>query len=197
MIKATDLITSIRTRLRDENEPFRFSEFEIIDCLNQVYNDLNYQFKLNICKFEKEINPKDNVLTLSKMALSFESAFLNEKALNLKAFNENSKDLIISAYSNFQSFAILPKEKANGRLKIYANLAFNIEKDSILQSADFLKMALIYGVLSLLFQIETNETNLQRVGFYENLYKKECDRLRAIISSIYEKRSFLSPCILV
>lgn len=197
MIEVKALVSSIRKRLRDDKEPFRFETLEIIDTLNNVYNDLNYQFKLNVNKFEKKISNENNVLNLPKMALSFEKAFLNGKELPLKAYNEFSKELIISAYSNFQSFAVLPKNQANGDLILFANLAYSFDENGKLNNADFLNIALIYGSLALLFQIESNENNLQRVSFYENLFKKECDRLRAVISSVYEKKNFLSPCILV
>lgn len=197
MLSIKDLSLSIRTRLRDDKEPFRYTNLELVDTLNQVYNDLNYQFKLNVMKFEKCISEEDNVITLPKMALSFEKAFLNGKEIPLKAYDEFSKTLIIAAYSNFQSFVLLPKAKANGNLSLFVNLAQSLDENSTLPNADFLKMALIYGSLALLFQIESNEQNLQRASFYESLFKKECDRLRAVLSSVYERKAFLSPCVQV
>ncbi|MCR2114337.1 hypothetical protein CUPS4064_09340, partial [Campylobacter upsaliensis] len=93
-------------------------------------------------------------------------------------------------FSDFQSLIILPATGANGILEVFVNESVKLEIDSVLSSGDFLENALIFSVLISIFQIESNESNLQRVGFYENLYKKETDRLRALISGTKEARSF-------
>ncbi|EAJ4318102.1 hypothetical protein DK613_06910 [Campylobacter upsaliensis] len=191
MITIKDLITKIRTRLRDESEgEFRFRDSELLDALNSAYLDLNYQFKLNIKKYTKQVSPEDNVLQTSKMFLSFEKAYLNNAPLSFKAYDEKAKSLQISSFSDFQSLIILPKTAANGTLEVFVNESVKLEKESVLSSGDFLENALIFSVLISIFQIESNESNLQRVGFYENLYKKETDRLRALISGTKEARSF-------
>ncbi|MCA5589858.1 hypothetical protein LA342_08810 [Campylobacter upsaliensis] len=60
MITIKDLITKIRTRLRDESEgEFRFRDSELLDALNSAYLDLNYQFKLNIKKYTKQVSQTD------------------------------------------------------------------------------------------------------------------------------------------
>ncbi|MCR2114231.1 hypothetical protein CUPS4064_08740, partial [Campylobacter upsaliensis] len=88
MITIKDLITKIRTRLRDESEgEFRFRDSELLDALNSAYLDLNYQFKLNIKKYTKQISPADNVLQTNKMFLSFEKAYLNGVSLAFKAYD--------------------------------------------------------------------------------------------------------------
>lgn len=195
MILISEVIAQIRARLRDTQEPYRFEGFLVLDCLNHIYNDLNVQFKLNVGKFEAKLTPSDNVLTLPFLVLSFERAFLNGSPLPLKAYDERANTLQISAFSDFSSFAVLPKAQASGDLVIFANCSVKLELESKLYSGDFLALALVYGALSLLFGVESSENNLQRVEFYTNLYKKECDRLRGIIASVYENRAFLSPCI--
>lgn len=191
MISVKELISKIRVRLRDESEgEFRFKDSEILDALNSAYLDLNYQFKLNVKKYTKTISPEDNILQTDKMFLSFEKGYLNNTPLNFKAYDEKAKLLQISSFSDFQSLIILPARSANGTLEVFVNESVKLEMDSILKSGDFLENALIFSVLISIFQIESNESNLQRVGFYENLYKKECDRLRALISSAKEARSF-------
>lgn len=191
----SDLLTNIRARLRDTKEPYRYETAEILNAINHAYCDLIYQFKLNVCKFVKELKPNDFIFHAPKMVLSFEKAFLNAKPLPLKAYDDKALSLQISSFSNFQSFAVLPKHRANGTLEVYLNLAKALNEESTLENGDFLKMALIYKSLSLLFQIESNEGNLQRAGFYENAFKKECDFLRATLSSLTEAKSFHSPCI--
>ncbi|EAL52305.1 hypothetical protein CUP0933 [Campylobacter upsaliensis RM3195] len=152
--------------------------------------DLNYQFKLNIKKYTKQVSPVDNVLQTNKMFLSFEKAYLNGVSLAFKAYDEKTKTLQISSFSDFQSLIILPATGANGILEVFVNESVKLELESVLSSGDFLENALIFSVLISIFQIESNESNLQRVGFYENLYKKETDRLRALISGTKEARSF-------
>lgn len=191
MISVKELISKIRTRLRDESEgEFRFKDSEILDALNSAYLDLNYQFKLNIKKYTKNITQDDNTLQTQKMFLSFEKAYLNNVLLSFKAYDEKAKITQISSFSDFQTLIVLPKANATGFLEIFVNESVKLEKESVLSAGDFLENALIFSVLISIFQIESNEANLQRVGFYENLYKKECDRLRGLISSTKEARSF-------
>lgn len=191
MISVKELISKIRTRLRDESEgELRFKDSEILDALNSAYLDLNYQFKLNIKKYTKNITQDDNTLQTHKMFLSFEKAYLNNVLLSFKAYDEKAKITQISSFSDFQTLIVLPKASATGFLEVFVNESVRLEMDSVLSAGDFLENALIFSVLISIFQIESNEANLQRVGFYENLYKKECDRLRGLISSTKEARSF-------
>ncbi|MDO4674897.1 hypothetical protein [Campylobacter sp.] len=96
----------------------------------------------------------------------------------------------ISSFSDFQSLIVLPKSCATGLLEVYVNESVKLESSSVLKSGDFLEGALIFSVLINLFQTESNEANLQRVSFYERLYEKECNRLRALIANTREARSF-------
>lgn len=193
MISVKSIISKIRTRLRDDNtEQYRFSDMMLLDALNNAYLDLNYQFKLNVKKYVKEITSEDNIIRTKKMFLSFEKAYLNGVNLTIKPYDEKTNTLQISSFSDFQSLIVLPKARANGKLEIYVNEALNLELESLLNSGDFLENALIFSSLISLFQIESNELNLQRVEFYERLYKKECDRLRGLISSTREARSFIT-----
>lgn len=195
MISLRQVIKQIRLRLRDTNKPYKIDDLEVIHSINQTYNDLNFQFKLHENKFTKHLSPEDNVIILPKMALSFEKAFLDAKKLDLKKFDEFSDEVILCAYSNMQSFAVLPKHRANGELTLYVNLAQSIDESTEFLNVDYLNEALIYGSLSFLFQIENNENNLERASFYKDLYKKETDRLRALFSSVFESKSFQSQCI--
>ncbi len=139
MITIRDLIAKIRTRLRDESEgEFRFRDSELLDALNSAYLDLNYQFKLNIKKYTKQVSPADNVLQSDKMFLSFEKAYLNNTPLSFKAYDEKTKTLQISSFSDFQSLIILPARSANGTLEVFVNESVKLEMDSILSSGDFL-----------------------------------------------------------
>lgn len=191
MISVDEVLKKIRVRLRDEGEEgFRFKDGELLDALNSAYLDLNHLFKLNIKKYQKTLTPDDNILRTNKMFLAFEKAYLNGRLLNFKPFDEKTKLLQISSFSDFQSLIILPKAAANGLLEVYVNESVKLEKDSVLASGDYLENALIFSVLISIFQTESNEANLQRVSFYEKLYEKECDRLRALIANTREPRSF-------
>lgn len=191
MIRVKEILEKIRTRLRDDgDEGYRFNDFELLDALNNAYLDLNHLFKLNIKKYQKDISPEDNILRTEKMFLSFEKAYLNNNLLAFKTFDEKTKTLQISSFSDFQSLIVLPKNSANGLLEVYVNESVKLDRESVLSSGDYLENALIFSVLISIFQTETNEQNLQRVNFYERLYLKECDRLRALISNTREARSF-------
>ena len=192
MISIRELSQKIRARLRDDDADggFRFSEIEILDALNSAYLDLNHLFKLNVKKYEKRVSPEDSILHADRMFLSVERAFLNGAPLALRPFNEKAKSAQISSFSDFQSLIVLPKHCAAGLLEVYVNESVKLESSSVLKSGDFLEGALIFSVLINLFQTESNEANLQRVSFYERLYEKECNRLRALIANTREARSF-------
>lgn len=193
MISVKGTIEKVRTRLRDDDsENYRFGDVLLLDALNNAYLDLNYKFKLNVKKYTKQISQQDNILRTAKMFLSFEKAFLNGKNLPIQPFNDKAESLQISTFSDFQSLIVLPSASANGNLEVYVNEALKLELDDLLDSGDFLENALIFSSLISIFQIESNEANLQRVNFYEQLYKRECDRLRGLISGTREARSFIT-----
>lgn len=191
MVSVLSLVEKIRIRLRDNDvEEYRYKEAEILDALNNAYCDLNFLFKLNVNKYQKEIKPDDNILRTKKMVLSVERAYLNGTPLTLKPYDEKAKSTQISSFSDFQGFIVLPKASAQGLLELFVNESVLFDKDGFINGGDFLQNALIFNALISILQIETNEANLQRVGFYESLYKKEVSRLTALIASTKEERSF-------
>lgn len=193
----SEFLERLKRRLKDEGVYHKYSNEELLASLNQEQNIIISEFEMNVNHYTKEVSPEDNILHLDKIALKIILAKLNKKLIELKNYkkhleNENI-DAHLMSFSNMQSVALMPKEKANGLLEVWANVCvFHKSENEKLFLNDLLVNALLYGVFKNVLQSENSELTLQKISFYERLYNNEISRLRAIVSNTREKEILFS-----
>ncbi|MFQ6341377.1 hypothetical protein [Campylobacter sp. VTCC 70190] len=193
----SEFLERLKRRLKDEGVYHKYSNEELLASLNQEQNIIISEFEMNVNHYTKEVSPEDNILHLDKIALKIILAKLNKKLIELKNYkkhleNENI-DAHLMSFSNMQSVALMPKEKANGLLEVWANVCvFHKSENEKLFLNDLLVNALLYGVFKNVLQSENSELTLQKISFYEKLYNNEISRLRAIVSNTREKEILFS-----
>ncbi|TLD83951.1 hypothetical protein LS70_003845 [Helicobacter sp. MIT 11-5569] len=198
-MRAEDIILRVRTRLRDSNfESLRFSDNELLDYLLSAQNDLIFAFNLNLETLHFELS-------------SAESFKLPSNLLNLLCVRLNGVDIPLKSYSFLlktphSGLCVYQKSgnlyafntKVSGKLSVVANFgeeSLDLE-DTLLLPVLFADAA-TYGTIKRALQVETNEANLQRVAFYENIYKQELQTLRAKLNAQRERKNIKTPTIKV
>lgn len=190
----TTILLQLRSRLRDTDyERLSFSDTELGDVILQAQSKIIYELCTNIGHFRQELGERDSTLELEAPVLEIIHAKFNGKACDLKSYTQAlkhppSSPTLIAL--NPRAYTIAPF--TSGVLEIWANTDTN-EREVILDP--LYHRALVLGALVIVLEIETNASNLDRVGFYTKLYEKECDKLRAITNASREKRAFITPFI--
>lgn len=188
------MVQGIRERLRDLDSK-RFSDELILIELAQTQNALLYEFSQGIEYFSKKIELGDNIINLPRGALRFIQCFLDDKILNQSSLanytatrNNQIKTLIPLS---MQSFMLMPKVAAFGLLEIFYIPAQSVALDSHLTLQDIFYNALINGALYKLFQIETNEGNLQRAEMHLKMYELEKQQLNKFVGSLNDSGNLI------
>lgn len=196
-MRVEDFIKRVRVRLKDEGAYKRYSDDEILAVLNQEQNIIIYEFDMNVNYFSKEVNEEDNTLSLPKVMLKVVHSKLDNKALKLKNFKEHitnaDTSLHLISYANMQVVGVVPKQRARGLLELWTNLCvFHNDLNEELFANDLFVNLLLYGCLRTLLQAENSQASLQKLAYYEALYKKELASLKDINSRVKEENVFYS-----
>lgn len=197
-MKLQDFLQRLQRRLRDDGvNSNKYDELELIASINQEQNIIISDFELNVNYFKKEITEQNNTLQLPKITLKIIHAKLNGQTIPLKNYKymiENTNpETHLMTFSNMQTLGIYPKEKANGLLEVWSNICVfcdNLEEELFLN--DLFVNLLLYGCLKNILQSENSETSLQKMQFYEVLYKNENSRLKSIVANTREKEILFS-----
>lgn len=197
-----NLISQIRARIRDEKEPFAYGEEILYNAISQEQQHICFAFNQgvshfaavvgNFAKKDADILPRiDNEFALPRSACKILGVFLNGKELARNGISnylskraKNKQELALIPLS-LQTYALYPKEQANGILEIFFIPAQEVNantKDLMLESL-FLDL-LVLGCIRNLYQIEANAQNLQRVNFFSQAYNAERDRLYRVVSNL-------------
>lgn len=192
-----DFIQRIRVRLKDTGSYKRYSDDELMDTINQEQNIIIYEFDMNVGHFTKQISPDDNALSLPKVMLKVVHSKLDNTNLSLRNYKEHLQNpqssVHLMSFSNMQTVAVVPKDKANGNLELWANLCvFHKELDESLFVNDLFVSLLLYGCLRTILQAENSEVSLQKLAYYESMYKKEMASIKDISSRVKEENIFYS-----
>ncbi|MDL0101288.1 hypothetical protein NYG95_07630 [Campylobacter felis] len=196
-MKIVELMERLRRRLKDEGVYLKFSDEELLASINQEQNMLISDLEMNVCKFEKKLNENDNVLHLPKLMLKVVVAKLNGvnlPFLNYKAhLKDNNVPTHLMGFSNMQSVAVEPKNKALGRLEVWVNLCvFHRDKEEELFLNDLFVNALLYSLVRNILQAENSELSMQKIAFFDNLLKNELSRIKDIVSNTREEQVLFS-----
>lgn len=188
-----DIILRVRSRLRDTNylakDGVRFSDSEIIDALNDTAHTIVKSLKINISQAAQILSKGKQTLRLSQTPCAIIKATYNGAPLPIKPHSQ----IIQTPLSPLTLYPISPKEyalspsKSDGIIEIWASFCPRVKSanDEIALDSSFAQL-LTYGILERLFQIETNENNLQRVKFYEAQYQKELRNIKDLLNKTSE-----------
>ncbi len=195
-IEMQTILLQLRSRLRDTDyERLSFNDTELGDVILQAQSKIIYELCTNIGHFRQELGERDSTLELEAPVLEIIHAKFNDKACDLKSYTQALKHppkapTLIAL--NPRAYTIAPF--TSGVLEIWANTDTN-EREVILDP--LYHRALVLGALVIVLEIETNASNLDRVGFYTKLYEKECDKLRAILDPLYHRALVLGALVIV
>ncbi|WP_121022123.1 hypothetical protein [Helicobacter vulpis] len=194
MVDANEVEHKVRARLKDVPSPqARFSEMEILDALNSTAAQLILEFKLNRTPKAKSLTHSSPLLRapylLGVLEARFEgqilmqrtsvpmleglALFIQEEALSITPFKPGTLSVIYYAYK--------PIESTEEPLPLPA-LATD---------------ALVYGVLSLLLEVPTDETNLNKIGVFKNLFKEAKNMLAMYLNNLYASANYTSRVVRV
>lgn len=197
-MQIADILLRVRTRLRDiKFDSLRFSDNELLDYATSAQNDLIFEFNANLQEIVRTLNNEDTFI-LPHNVLSIIAIFLNNTQIPLKAYplilNNDSSIAIFQKSSNIYQFT----QKVSGNVRVVANFAGgNLTLDSKCVLNALFADAMVYGIMQRALQVETNEANLQRIGFYTNAYLQEIQKLRAKLNAQRENKHFITPFIKV
>lgn len=199
MLLKSEVMRFLRARLRDEKEPYAFSDDLLFQALQSAQNQILNSFNLAISHFSKEFcyqREGDELFSLPVSALKIINVFLNGKPLVRVGFSyaiERYKSVNAPLFYSLsaQNFGIYPKEALNGLLEVFFIPMQKIDEHTqeFLCDEAFLDLLCI-GALKNLCTIESHSSNLQRVEFYAKLYNGELDRCFKLYSSINAR-----PCV--
>ena len=197
-MQIADILLRVRTRLRDiKFDSLRFSDNELLDYATSAQDDLIFTFNANLHDVEFELQDSD-IFVLPHSVLNIIAIFLNGNQIPLKAYplilNNDSSIAIFQKSSNIYQFT----QKLSGNVRVIANFAGeNLTIDSKCVLNALFADAMVYGIMQRALQVETNEANLQRIGFYANAYQQEIQKLRTKLNAQRESKHFITPFIKV
>lgn len=192
-MQANDIILRVRSRLRDNNfttsEGIRFSDEEIIDALNDTALKVVKALKINIKQEARVLTPTKQGIFLSQKPCAIIKATYNGKEIPLSThayiIANPPQELTLYPLSPRQ-YALSPS-KQDGVIEIFASYFTPARKASDkIELDDSFCQLLVYGILERLFQIETNENNLQRVKFYANEFARELANISDLLNKTSE-----------
>lgn len=195
-MKAKTALNHLRSKLRDiDINNARFSNAELLSALENSQNKIITEFENNICHFTFRDNER---LILPFVSLGLMSAKLNGKALKYKPLTT-----ILQTPKGLYLYSLNPREYKltqdySGVLELFVNSAevLESEEDELFLDKMFLN-ALLYQSLAFILQIETTPNSLNKVVFFDDLYKKECGFLRSLTNKQRERGTILTPFIKV
>lgn len=183
MIEVNDIILKVRSRIKDEDySDLRFSEGELIDCINSICLDLVLELKLNKAKVEKVLNLEDTHIYIDNLLSVFEAKF-NGNYINKRTDMEKDSgelELLIDE----KGISITPPRC--GLLTITYN---HFEKAQDL--SDTLPLptiatdCIVYGVICKLLEVYTSEANFNKIALFSQLYQSAKDSIIAHINALY------------
>ena len=192
-MKAQDILLQVRRRLRDENFPskegVKFSDAELIDALNDTALKTIKALKINIAQSAKILSPSKQSILLKHTPAAIIKATYNGAQIPIKPHAQ----IIADPPKSLTLYPISPKEyalyppKQDGIIEVWASFYPPVKRanDEVALDDSFCQL-LVYGILERIFQIETNENNLERVKFYASLFARELANISDLLNKTSE-----------
>lgn len=195
---ANDVILKVRDRLRDNDflNGTKFSDNHLIDALNDSGRDITRALKLNIKTYAAVLNAKNKSLRIPSRVIpcALIKVLFNGKQIHAQTHAytlENPSEIM---FFNPKPYTYSIHPFCDGKLEVYVSVWDKVESPSdFLSLSDDFSNVLVYGVLAQLFQIETNEGNLQRVTFYQQMFIKEMQNMQALLYSSTTPQVYKTP----
>lgn len=200
-MKANEVLLRVRSRLRDNNftskEGVKFNDAELIDALNDTALKIVKALKINIRQAAQILTPSKQTLFLQKTPCAIIKATYNGAQIPIST----QASIITNPPKNTTLYPISPRQyalapsKAEGIIEIWASFFAPIKNaDDELELDDSFCQLLVYGVLERIFQIETNENNLQRVKFYASEFARELANISDLLNKTSEGEAWQTKC---
>ncbi|WP_281746733.1 hypothetical protein [Helicobacter suis] len=191
MLAVIEVLEAIRSRLKDDDYTnLRFSDTELLDTLNSALKALIVEFKLN--KRQSTLEFKNDESIQIENLLSILEAYYNNQIIECTQIPSNTLSLVV----NQNTLSIAPFTSGNLRITYCAHEELTNIEDFIKVPA-LAKDALVYGTLSKLLEIPTNENNPNTIAIYKQLLKEAKNTLALYINNIYGRNNHFSKVVRV
>ena len=192
-----DILVKIRSRLKDEDyNDLRFSDDEIIDNLNNALSYLigTYDFNLQ-SKTSKLKHPPHKGIKIPFL-LKIKKAYFNNKPLNTRTNIQKSPTEPLSLFIHNELISVTPFKE--GELKLIYNefIPLKSPEDEI-PLPFFVASFLVYGTLCNILEVNTQDENYNKIGFFLNLKKTEENNIVAAMNRIYCNDKLQSKVIMI
>ena len=201
-----NIILKVRSRLRDTDfiraGGTTFSDEEIIDSINESATSIVQALKINIKHFFSIISKDNPTLNLPLTPLALHEAKLDGQSIEctthsqiLSPRNALKEKTRILYKPSPRVYALYPKPTTKHTLEVFVSALTPVEsaEDELELDSSFIN-CVVYGTLERLFQIETNESNLQRANYYAQKYRAELNAMRDLQNKSTEPNMWKTPC---
>lgn len=191
-----DILVKIRSRLKDEDyNDLRFSDDELIDNLNNALMYLigTYDFNLQTKSYELTQSHKNIKIPY---LLKMKKAYFNNKLLNTRTNISKHSSEPLSLFIQGENISITPFKE--GELKLVYNEFIPVKSpDDEIELPFFTASFLLYSTLCNILEVNTQDENYNKIGFFSQLKKTEENNVVAGINRIYCNDKLQSKVIMI
>lgn len=184
MLEIQEIIIKIRARLKDENyDDLRFSDTEIIDGINAITRTLISSLKLNKTQKSQNLTFEHRFLKIPHL-LYIQSAKLDKIILVERTDIDKDagfSELLITD----EGLSVTPFKE--GVLSVVYGEYENLGEEDYLPLPEIALDCVVYGTLCLMLEINTQDENYNKIGFFKSLYKESQNILIAYLNNLYSK----------
>lgn len=191
-----DILVKIRSRLKDEDyNDLRFSDDEIIDNLNNALSYLIGTYDFNLQTKITELSPLHKGIKIPFL-LKIKKAYFNNKPLNTRTNMQKAPTEPLSLFIHNELISVTPFKE--GELKLIYNefIPLKSPEDEI-PLPFFVASFLVYGTLCNILEVNTQDENYNKIGFFLNLKKTEENNIVAAMNRIYCNDKLQSKVIMI
>ncbi|CAM3303823.1 hypothetical protein [Helicobacter labetoulli] len=191
-----DILVKIRSRLKDEDyNDLRFSDDEIIDNLNNALSYLIGTYDFNLQTKITELNPTHKDIKIPSL-LKIKKAYFNNKVLNTRTNIQKSPTEPLSLFIHNELISVTPFKE--GELKLIYNEFVPLKSpEEKIDLPFFVAYFLVYGTLCNILEVNTQDENYNKIGFFLNLKKTEENNIVAAMNRIYCNDKLQSKVIMI
>ncbi|CRF50118.1 hypothetical protein HHE03_18220 [Helicobacter heilmannii] len=184
MFSVNSALNVIRSRLKDQNyRDLRFSDAEILDAINTIAAQLIVEFKLNKAQQTRQIGPNNRFIQCPYLLCVLEAKFNNAILYNRTDLDNATE---VSLLVQGSRLGVSPASM--GTLSVvYCAYEPLSDVAEFLPLPPIASQAVVYGVLSLLLEIPTDEQNYQKIGILKNLYHEAKNLLAMHLNSLFSR----------